>query len=725
MKNALKRSLSVILSMLLIFTIIPVGTVNVLAATAVSDLGIELGTDAGITRAEWLHNLVVVFNMTVEDDALPDNYFSDLTEEHEYYSDIILAVEFGVVNVEAGGKLCPDDYVTRDFAASTLNFCLGYQLEEGAEYTFTDYESCSSPDSAQIAVDRGWLKLSGGCFEPTTLVTSAETETMFTDAANILEEAVVDTEYNSTYDFADDVIVVEKDTVVSEDENGVVSITDCPVTISVGDKFAVYHEEIPCVYVAETVTVENGITKITTSIVEAEEAYTDVDAQGQADADAMEIIPADDVEISFEEEANPVATFASGTKTIKTINVKKTITLTNAAKATVSVKIKNPVVEYSVNKSYVYVALNGTTEINYGIKMDMLTATGSSKQITLFTCNVAGVGSFDVNVNLSCEGSASGNVTGYLTAGIECVKGDHIRAVKGFTQSQYYTNVEATANVGLRASLGVTHLPFVDASIYAEVGANARISSTTYSGTELPKKCTHFSAYMYALYGAYASVDFGVWSKTFSKSYEIFGYSNSPVRIVHHYEDGMPVPKCTRGTSYENFFTNGYSHWSGSGWLGANGAYGLYGDGTYFPLYNYTLDENNNATITKYNGNSWSVYIPEDIDGYTVTAIGEDAFRSKSARYICIPDTVTRIEQYAFSNCYNLSNITIPDTVAFIGSYAFDECISLSDITIPSNLEIINTGVFYGCSSLRNVTIPDSVTEIGSSAFSNCINLKD
>ena len=739
MKRFLKSSLSIFLAITIIFSSAYVGLGEIdfsgikfnnpfsvkSKATSVDDLDLIYGTDEGITRAEWLHNLVVVFDMTVEEESLPDNYFSDLTEEHEYYSDIILAVEFGVVNVEAGGELRPDDYVTRDFAASTLNFCLGYQLEEGAEYTFTDNESCSFPDSAQIAVDRGWLKLSGGCFAPDTLVTSDEAENMFKDAVNVLEESVVDTDYDSTFDFADDVIVVEKGTVVSEDENGVVSITDCPETISAGDKFAVYHGELPCVYVAETVKVENEITKITTSVAETEEAYTEVDAQGQADADAMELIPADDVEISFEEEANPVSTFATGSKTIKTINVKKTISLTNAAKATVSVKIKNPVVDYSVNKSYVYVALSGTTEINYGIKMDMLTATGTSKQIKLFTCNVAGVGSFDVNINLSCEGSASGNVTGYLTAGIECVKGDHIRAVKGFTQSQYYSNVEATANVGLRASLGVTHLPFVDASIYAEVGANARLSSTTYSGTELPKKCTHFSAYMYALYGAYASVDFGVWSKTFSKSYEIFGYSNSPVRIVHHYEDGMPVPKCTRGTSYENFFTNGYSHWSGSGWLGANGAYGLYGDGTCFPLYDYTLDENNNATITKYNGNSWSVYIPEDIDGYTVTTIGNSAFEDKNAQFINIPDTVTRIETEAFNECYYLNNIVIPNTVTYIGSSSFYDCLSLSDITIPTTLEIIDSSTFSGCSSLRSVIIPDSVTEIGWSAFSNCTNLKD
>ena len=47
-----------------------------------------------ITRAEWLHNLVVVFEMTVESESLPDNYFTDLESTHKYYEDILLAVEF-------------------------------------------------------------------------------------------------------------------------------------------------------------------------------------------------------------------------------------------------------------------------------------------------------------------------------------------------------------------------------------------------------------------------------------------------------------------------------------------------------------------------------------------------------------------------------------------------------------------------------------------------------
>ncbi len=50
-----------------------------------------------VTRSEWISRLVEAFSMTVEsDDNMPDNYFSDISEDDSYYQDILLAVEFGV-----------------------------------------------------------------------------------------------------------------------------------------------------------------------------------------------------------------------------------------------------------------------------------------------------------------------------------------------------------------------------------------------------------------------------------------------------------------------------------------------------------------------------------------------------------------------------------------------------------------------------------------------------
>ncbi len=79
-------------------------------------------------RAEWLSQLVKTFDMTVETDNYPDNYFYDLSDDSPYYRDILVATEFGVVDVEAGDPVNPEGEVTREFAAQTLNFCLKYVL---------------------------------------------------------------------------------------------------------------------------------------------------------------------------------------------------------------------------------------------------------------------------------------------------------------------------------------------------------------------------------------------------------------------------------------------------------------------------------------------------------------------------------------------------------------------------------------------------------------------
>lgn len=56
-----------------------------------------------------------------------------------------------------------------------------------------------------------------------------------------------------------------------------------------------------------------------------------------------------------------------------------------------------------------------------------------------------------------------------------------------------------------------------------------------------------------------------------------------------------------------------------------------------------------------------------------------------------------------------------------IGNYAFYSCRDITSITISDNVTSIGKYAFYGCSGLTSITISDSVTSIGSYAFYNCI----
>ena len=87
-----------------------------------------------------------------------------------------------------------------------------------------------------------------------------------------------------------------------------------------------------------------------------------------------------------------------------------------------------------------------------------------------------------------------------------------------------------------------------------------------------------------------------------------------------------------------------------------------------------------------------------------------------NAADVTMPEGVTSIGDYAFSECTSLAGITIPAGVNSIKRWAFSECNSLTSVTIPSSVAFIGYRVFYECANLTTVTVSRR-TRIGSNAF--------
>lgn len=154
-----------------------------------------------------------------------------------------------------------------------------------------------------------------------------------------------------------------------------------------------------------------------------------------------------------------------------------------------------------------------------------------------------------------------------------------------------------------------------------------------------------------------------------------------------------------------------------------------YTDGSY----QFILNADNTATITKYTGNEHRITIPahvtQDAQTYPVSKIGDRVFCNY--KYVLtsvqIPDTVTEIGSNAFYNCTSLKSVTIqdnkPSCVKKIGRQAFMFCSELTDIPILDSVTEIGSESFHQCEKLDTVTIPEGVTSVADGMFSYCYSL--
>lgn len=135
-----------------------------------------------------------------------------------------------------------------------------------------------------------------------------------------------------------------------------------------------------------------------------------------------------------------------------------------------------------------------------------------------------------------------------------------------------------------------------------------------------------------------------------------------------------------------------------------------------------------------------SLEIPSEVNGERVTAIGEQAFRSKKINELVISEGIERIGVGAFMWC-RLSAVELPATLKAIDPFAF-ACNQLTAVELPESLEEIGGGAFnlnyfssdmafitdplrpevlvsYARSSFLTpeVTIPESITVLGANAF--------
>lgn len=89
-----------------------------------------------------------------------------------------------------------------------------------------------------------------------------------------------------------------------------------------------------------------------------------------------------------------------------------------------------------------------------------------------------------------------------------------------------------------------------------------------------------------------------------------------------------------------------------------------------------------------------------------------------------IPYGTTKIRQYAFYNCTELTDVSIPNTVTRIENNAFDYCNKLKDVQLPNTITYLGQRAFASTSAFRKIIVPDSVITLETGVFNENPNVR-
>ena len=693
-------------------------------------------SEVQLSRGEWIAAMVKTLSLTVAKSQYPDNYYSDISEDSPYYDAIMTATAYGLIAVTEGTPFEPDASATRNFAAETAVFLVGFQSNGSAD--FADIGQCSNPTAAKVAVERGWIALSGGKFCPNQEITAAEKDAILADCLAVRESTKVDRYYDSQFNFKKNVLAFGQDTAAERVDDNTVKIYEPDASIRPGDLFAVYTWEIPTVFKAETVTKQEDCLLVTGQVQKLEDNVDSMDAQGSVDVNLLDVQPAEGVTATYiftdrtqtKSLSYARAMVARGQKQIKDVVLNKTVSIGKNINIQVTGLLSELVVDYRLNampgKADILVALSGKESI---------TVSGDASvnwSETLAYLPIYEIGSLEITSSLKVEADITSTTSGRFRVGVSYTSSDGLQAIREYVPESFTLDAETKGTMSVRAQLGLADwFPIVSGYVYADAGYTVEALRNTVSG-RTPETCIELSSWTFVTIGYYTSV-YDPWDgidETYRGTYPIYDKTNSPERVIFHYEDGILVPECTvPDNEFSRYGTPSDSRFGSGSWnLGGNT--GRRSNGETFKIFTYTLDKNENATITGYNGNASALSIPATIDGHPVVAIGQSAFSGRTGlQAVYIADSVTKIEYNAFKNCKSLKTVKLSKSLTYMYYGAFENCVSLTSIEIPKSLQEADvysgtsSGPFRGCSNLTTVTFEEGATEIARGLFEGCPGL--
>ena len=100
-----------------------------------------------------------------------------------------------------------------------------------------------------------------------------------------------------------------------------------------------------------------------------------------------------------------------------------------------------------------------------------------------------------------------------------------------------------------------------------------------------------------------------------------------------------------------------------------------------------------------------------------ITEIPDRAFEGTPLSSIKLPESVERIERFAFIGCGSLASVSMPG-VKTVGEWAFGECPALTTVNLPSVTRIDANA--FSSTGIKTITFGSNLGSLGIGIFGNC-----
>ena len=152
----------------------------------------------------------------------------------------------------------------------------------------------------------------------------------------------------------------------------------------------------------------------------------------------------------------------------------------------------------------------------------------------------------------------------------------------------------------------------------------------------------------------------------------------------------------------------------------------LFGNSNLESLYlgrNIEYNATSNYGYSPFYNQQWLTDVRFSQSGHVTYCKDYLLYAVNNCKELVLPESLKTIGSHTFASMTLLDGITIPNAVTEIGTYAFSDDDGLKYAHLSTSCPWLREGLFNSCDSLESITIPPVVTKMDAKMFANCKSL--